>query len=362
MRVARLATRRRYLARKRHHLALVLSFGATGCSTRGAIQGNGPSQGVPSSATGAPTASTSPTRSARPPHPIRVADIPAPVDALAATSTALYAVSKDRGLVFAVPLNPPNAGAAKILSSSEHEPFAIVVRGNEPIWATANGVFAADEKGGRRALMNGVQVRAVTTGPNAVYVAVDDAIWRIDGSHSSVPAKVTTNAYVDELVVVGRSLVWRDGRQLWRFDLDDGKRTKLSPDNQRKPHDLSTDGKVVFWHEGEAELLPGRNPDAFLVDPSKSWGPRELPGGFGAWESADDYLVSNGYIYGAAKCKSVAQTEWQQFNSNDPQTSQGGAPVSENERSWYWIEMICADGGCGEGSRIFSVDKSACRH
>ncbi|APR81887.1 Hypothetical protein A7982_07236 [Minicystis rosea] len=271
-----------------------------------------------------------------------------------ASSTVLYALSKERGIVFAVPLNGHDAS---VLSSAEHEPFAVVVRREKPVWATADGVFTADGTNGRRALASG-SIRALASGPDGVYYATEDAIWRADGSRAA-PTKVVNDVQVrDELVVVGRSLVWREGREMWRFDLDRSTRTKLSPDTQRKPHGLATDGHLVFWHEGDADLLPGRSPNAFVADPSKGWEIRTLEGDY---ESNRDYLIDDGSVFTEGKCGLLARAGFREFALHDPDIAVGPSVVAANARSWYWSEGVCKDGRCGATTRVFGVEKAACR-
>jgi hypothetical protein len=203
----------------RAEILVALLLLVTGCPSR-RVPDDGEPRHVPSTGTPSPSASTGgPTASPSAGRPSRITDIPASVDALAASSTVLYAVSKERGLVFAVPLELHDAAAATVLSSSEREPFAIVVRRNKPIWATADGVFTTDESpSGRRALVHGEPIHALAAGPDAVYYGTSDAIWRMDGS-GAAPAKIA-DAHVDEeLIAIERSLAWRDRRELSAVDL-----------------------------------------------------------------------------------------------------------------------------------------------
>lgn len=324
-----------------------------GCARRSGVAGGGAPR--PSRAHHAPSAPHAPSvRGA-----VYVADIPAPLDALAATGTTLFAVSKERGQVYALELaSADHAPSLRVLSSAEREPFAVVARDGMAIWASADGVFTFDEaRAQRRALIEGRPVRALAVGAGGVYFATHDALWRGDWPRSSVVTELAREVNVDELVALDRWLVGRGGRTLFRVDLATGARSELPSTDQRKPHDLSTDGRLVLWHEGEADLLPGREPSAFVADSSASWQARRLEGTF---DSSDSLLLRAGIVYGQAKCAPVRSGAWRRFDSHDRQTAIGVSPVTDDARSWYWVEGVCGDGGCGESSRLFSVAKAAC--
>ncbi len=292
---------------------------------------------------------------------IRVADVTGPVDAMFATATVLYGVSKDRGELFSVALNDSHAQPRiQLLSTSEHAPFAILVFANKLVWATADGVFVSDTDGsGRRTLKSGRLMHALTSSKNGVFFASGDSLWHVEWTPSTQPLaakKIANDVSADELVALDGSLIWRDRRELWRLNLSSGKVVKLSPDSHRKPHGLSTDGRVVFWHEGEADLLPGREPLGFVAENS-NWTIHEAPGEYASWT---EFVIRDKYIYGPAQCKALMQEEWIRFNSDDPQTSIGPTPVTDNESRWYWVEALCEDGGSCIRSRIVAADKGAC--
>lgn len=324
-----------------------------GCARRAGVAGGGTP--LPSRAHHEPSAPHAPSvRGA-----VYVTDIPAPVDALAVTGTTLFAVSKERGQVYALELaRADRAPSLRVLSSAEREPFAVLARDGRPIWASADGVFTFDEaRAQRRALMEGRPVRALAVGAGGVYFATHDALWHGDWPRSSVVTVLARDVDVDELIALDRWLVWRSGRTLFRLELATGARSELPSTGQRKPHDLSTDGRHVLWHEGEADLLPGREPAAFVADSSASWAARRLEGTF---DASDRLLLRAGIVYGQAKCAPLGSGAWRRFDSRDRQTSIGVSPVTDDARSWYWVEAVCADGGCGETSRLFSVAKAAC--
>lgn len=280
------------------------------------------------------------------------------VDALFATPKMLYGVSKERGEVFSVALGEREP-RTKSVHSSEHQPSAVLVVADELIWATADGVFASSPSGqDRRPLKSGLPVHALASSGAELFFASDDALWQMDRSSSrtSVARKVAADVAVDELVAVGRALVWRDLRELWRLDLESHSKIRL-PD-YRKPNGLSTDGHVVFWHEGEPDLLPGREPMGFVAD-GRTWTIRESPG---EYDSGSGYLLDGKYIFGPAQCKELTRKEWTRVGTGDPQAALGRLPVAANETSWFWVEKVCGDGGCDSRSRIFVADKALCRH
>jgi hypothetical protein len=285
---------------------------------------------------------------------VTLAEVPGPVDALATSRMAVFGVSRARGIVFRIVGGDRGGHAgAHVLSSSEHEPFAIVTRGEKPVWASRDGLFACEEDGtGRRPLQEGAAVRAMAVGPHGVFFVASAVLWRVEWPQSSRVIRVADDVPADALVAMERSVVWLETKagKVWALDLFTGARTEVARD-QREPHDLSLvgDGRSAFWHESDADRPPGRRARAFLVE-SGSWSMRALPG---EYASSDQYLVRAGCIYGAATCKLATQFDWQRTDSGD-----GVAPIADDAARWYWMEA-----GSQAGLwRIVSADKGLCCH
>jgi hypothetical protein len=275
-------------------------------------------------------------------------------------------VSTTHGEIFSIALDAQGAPNMLTLHTGERAPITVRVVGDTLVWAGADGVFASKLSGqGRRALKTGASVRALTSDGNRVYFATENDLWQLDmrdmrdmrGAHAPSPTaqRVARGVVVDELVAVGTTLVWRDGRELWRLDLASGGRTQLPA--SRKPHGLATDGRQLFWHEGEADLLPGREPRALAAD-GQTWSIRELPG---AYDSADQYLIDGTQVFGPGRCKHIDLRAWMAIASDDPHTSLGVSPIAANAATWFWAEMLCQDGGCGPSMRVFAADRAHCR-
>ena len=288
---------------------------------------------------------------------IVVAVVREPIDALAVAASTIYAVSRARGDVLAI-AKTSRAGAsdpdasARTFGGPSREPFAIVVRGDRPAWATGEGVFGADADGAHpRALLRNDTVSALAAGPRGVYAAtrVPDAIWRIDWPQVTSAEIVVRDASASELVATASALAWirRDVRGVATYDLDTHATRTLARD-QRKPHDLSAAAGALLWHEGEADLAPGRDPSAFQADLRSG----TVTSAVGAYDSSNRYLVRSPYIYGAGVCKRSEDATFRRIDSGE-----GQPPITDDDKRVYWIE----DRHDGQW-RIVAIDKDLCCH
>ena len=284
------------------------------------------------------------------PRPVLLAEVPAWVSALAASGSTVYVASRDAGTIFAIDVDDPSP-RARVIASGEHEPGAIVVREGRPVWAATDGLFAGNP---RTRLAPGTITALATTDDGLVYADADaEAIERLRWPRESKPAPLITKETADQIVAGAGWIVWQSGRQVYRLDLASGVKSPLVAG--RKPHDLSTDGTFVFFHEGEADLLAGRDAVAFLYD-SRGWSSTNPPG---EWSSASAYAVDGANVFIGRACKRLDATDWRRFDVADAISSPAG-PVALDRRRFYWTEMVCNDAGCGASSRIYGIDTSAC--
>jgi hypothetical protein len=277
--------------------------------------------------------------------------VPGPISALATGRGILCGVSRSRGSVFALSLSDEEPKPREI-ATGEREPFAVVVRGSEPVWASRTGVFSSHDDGGNRTeLVKSDQVRALGAGPHDILFSDDIAIWRLEWPQAKKPVRVVSDASADEVVGTEETIAWIEhgSGDVFVFDLKATTRRQLAA-HQRKPHDLAVagDGHSVSWHEGEADLLPGREPRAYLSD-TVTGAIHELAGEFA---SSAEYRVRGPCVFGPGVCRPVALVGWTPFG-----TQPGEAPVTDDGTRLYWVES--ADGGLW---RIVSSLKASCCH
>lgn len=283
-------------------------------------------------------------------RPTVVGTFPGSVDALAISGSQLILASRSRGEIASLDLSPSHANApARVIASKEREPFAVVIRGASVAWASDEGVVAAGLDGkGRQVLLPSPGVAAIAPGSSGLFVAVRHpaAIWRLNWPGSGASTVVVPDAHADELVVAGDHLAWvHTSGAVMTHDLTRGV-TRTIADNQRKPHDLSVFRGTIAWHEGEAELLPGRAPGAFTADLQTG----VVTPAVGAQDSSNRYLPRGARIYGAAVCKAAHETTFQRLDSGE-----GEPPITDDAERWYWARDE------HDGSyQILAADKSAC--
>jgi hypothetical protein len=282
-----------------------------------------------------------------------VAELDGRIDALAGGGRdRLFGLQRGRGVVFSVDLSSEAGGAVRELSASERDPFALVVRAGSPVWASRDGVFVCDPDGhARQKLAEGEAIRALGAGPHGIVFADESALFRMEWPSAAKPVRLATGVAADEVLATDEAVVWidRGAGSVWSFDLASGDRKELAR-TQRKPHDLAlgSDGHSVFWHEGEADLMPGREPRAFLAD-TVSGALRELPG---VYDSSSHYVVQRACVFGPARCKSLLRVDWMRLDSGE-----GDGPVAEDARSFYWVGAV---GDGGSRWRISGASKGVC--
>jgi hypothetical protein len=284
-----------------------------------------------------------------------VAMIDGPIDALAAGRDALFGIESERGVVFSVALSGDAAGAVRQLAVGEREPFALVVRAGSPVWASREGVFVCDPDGhARRQLVASEHIRALASGPHGVVFSDDDALWRMEWPQASKAVRLAEGVDARELAATDEAVVWleRWPGSAWMLDLKSGSRKELAPAG-RKGHDLSlaNDGHSVMWHEGEADLLPGREPKAFLAD-TLSGAVRELPG---AYLSYNRYLMRGTCVLGPATCKSTSLVDWKHLDKGE-----GRAPIADDSDSFYWVSSPGARDTSNSASKVVATRKQTC--
>jgi hypothetical protein len=291
-------------------------------------------------------------------HARTVAELDVPIHALVGSRDGLFGVGRHDGVIFSVTLSGDAGGSVRKLSVSEREPFAIVARAGNPVWASREGVFTCEPDGReRRALFESGAIVALTASPHGVVFSDGKAIWRIEWPQAAKPIRLADGVDAEEVVATDETVVWieRSPGSVSALDLKSGARRQLAPAG-RKGHDLSlsNDGHSVLWHEGEADLLPGRDPRAFLAD-TLTGAIRELPG---AYESSKDYLLRGACVFGPATCKPVALVDWTRLD-----TGEGEAPIADDAGSFYWVTP--APVPCGSYPnrwRILSAPKTLCCH
>jgi len=293
-----------------------------------------------SPATAAPNASC---------HSTVVGTFAGSVDALTIEGSLLILASRSTGQIASLDLAASGANTpARVIASKEQAPFAVVVQGTSAVWASDEGVVASDLQGKERhVLLPSSGVAAIALGSGGLFVAVRDpaAIWRLSWPGSGAATRIVPDAYADELVADGDHLAWLNTAGSVRtWDLKKGA-IRVLADNQRKPHDLSASRGIIAWHEGEAELLPGREPGAFTADLQTG----VVTPAVGAQDSFNRYLTRGARIYGAAVCKAAQESAFLRLDSGE-----GEPPVADDAARWYWIQ-----GRDGE-TQILAADKSAC--
>jgi len=295
---------------------------------------------------------------APPASPRTVAELDVPIHALVASREALFGVGRWNGVVLSVALSGETGGAVRKLSSSEREPFAIVARAGSPVWASREGVFTCEPDGReRRALFESDAIVALAASPHGIVFSDAKAIWRLEWPQAAKPIRLVDGVDAEEIVATDETIVWIDGSpsSVRALDLKSSAQRQLAP-RGRKGHDLSlaNDGHSVLWHEGEADLLPGRDPQAFSAD-TLTGAIRELPG---AYESSRGYLLRGACVFGPAACKPVARVDWTRLD-----TGEGEAPVADDPKSFYWVAPAPAPAGSAVSRwRILSASKDACCH
>ncbi len=278
------------------------------------------------------------------------------IDALATFRGTLFGLVRERGVVFSVATTGDAGKGVFELSTVEKEPFALVVRAGSPVWASREGVFVCDPDGhDRRPLVTSDTVRALTSSPHGLVYSDAGGLWRMEWPQAKKAVRLAEDVFADEVVATDEAVVWLDrgSGSAWTLDLKSGARRAIGS-TERKPHDLSlsNDGKTVLWHEGEADLLPGREPRAFLAD-TVSFAVREVPGEFA---SASRYLLRGACLYGPAVCKPMAFVDWTRLDSGE-----GQAPVADDADRFYWVAQDSSGAERASArSRIVSASKAVC--
>jgi len=291
-------------------------------------------------------------------HARTVAELDVPIQALVASRDALFGVGRHDGVIFSVALSGDAGGSVRKLSTSEREPFAIVARAGSPVWASREGVLTCDADGReRRALYESDAIVALTASPHGIVFSDGKAIWRIEWPQAAKPIRLADDVDAREVVATDETVVWieRSPDRVSALDLKSGARRQLAPGG-RKGHDLSlsNDGHSVLWHEGEADLLPGREPRAFSAD-TLTGAVRELPG---AYDSSKDYLLRGACVFGPATCKPVALVDWTMLD-----TGEGESPLADDGGSFYWVAPAPAPGGSHPNRwRVLSAARALCCH
>ena len=268
-----------------------------------------------------------------------------PVDALASARESLFGVSGARGVVFSAALGGP--GLVHVLSSSERGPFAIVVRGGSPVWASREGIFASEADGtGRRRLVDDPTIRALAASPHGIVYSTGSAIFRMEWPQAANPTRLAEGVVADEVAATSEAVVWleRSAGTSWTLALESGARHELAR-GQREPHDLSlaSDGRTVLWHESAPT-----SPRAFTAD-TVSRQVRELAG---AYESDARYLLRSSCLVTPGACKAAALVDWTRLQASAP-----GAPLTDDASAFYWATAARGPGGKWD---ILSSRKDRC--
>jgi hypothetical protein len=282
--------------------------------------------------------------------PRTLATLHEPVDALAAGRGVLFGIDRAHGVVFAIAEEGDAAGNVREISHAEVEPFALVVRAGEPVWASRDGIFTSNEDGGqRRAIVESTTVRALGSGPHDIVFADDRGIARVEWPAAAKAIVLLPDVHADEVLATVETIVWleRGPGTVGLFDLKSRAKKQIAS-GQRKPRDLEVAGdeRSVTWHEGEAAEADTSRPRAFLAD-SVTGTVRELPG---AWEPSASYVVRGPCVFGPGVCKRVANGDWTLLT---PGPKTGRVVVVSSRVSW--AEDV------GEGVwRIVSTPLAAC--
>ncbi|MCL2448756.1 MAG: hypothetical protein FWD17_07415 [Polyangiaceae bacterium] len=281
-----------------------------------------------------------------------IVDVDGPVDALASSGAEIFAVLGERGTIVAVSTEPAHGGAVRIVSSSEHNPFAIIIRKGRPVWASLDGLvegIALAQGVERRQLATTNDISAIASAEDGtLYFATTDppAIWllELDGTRKRVVGPQTG---ADELLVQDRWVVWTDRNvgSVSSYDTVTHRLAVLGRD-QRRPHDLSGADAHVRWHEGEADLLPGRAAESFVADLAT----RHLERVREDDSAPSRVLLRANALYGEARCKRVTDSSWQRLDDGE-----GAPPVADDRQRWYWTTILP-----GGRWRVWSADKAMC--
>jgi hypothetical protein len=170
----------------------------------------------------------------------------------------------------------------------------------------------------------------------------------VDWPKSTAAAKVVGGVFADELIATERYLVWvtHSEGSTWVFDLATNRTTEALR-RQRKPHDLgvSRDGRTIFWHEGEADLLPGRTARAFEMD-STTLEVRDVTD---ASDPSEPGLLDGACAYGPGQVKRRGPGPWHTIGGGA-----GRSPMADDDERWFWLEDT------PDGPHIVSARKDAC--
>ena len=270
-----------------------------------------------------------------------IAEVRHSVDALVASNSGLYGASRD-GTIFSITFHHPQTQAAThILSVQERNPFAICVRDDRPVWASRNGVFTSEPDGRQRKMLrHDDSILALACDESGIYFSTATSIWRLDAKRGTV--KLVDGVSADEIIANDVWIAWLDHGKAGTVSVFD-RSTKQTHQlgTFRKPHDLTSDGSLLRWHEGDADILPGSNARAFVAD----IGSKVVTPLAGEFDSSDQYLSYGGIVLGAAKCQNDDH-KWIRFDNgtgHPPITSDYSAdhlPFKRGFFRWYWVEDV----------------------
>jgi hypothetical protein len=274
-----------------------------------------------------------------------------PLDHLVEGRGELYGIERGRGAVVALSEGDEDAApTVRELVANEHAPFALVVRGGKPVWASADGIFGWDDDGRRkRAIVSRPDIRALGSGPHDILFADTHGISRVEWPAAAHPVSVVPDVVADEVAGTSEAVIWieRGIGKVWAYDLRSAKRVEVAGE-QREPHDLAvaSDERSISWHEGgDGGHAP---PRAFLADIAAGT-VRELPG---RWDPSAHYVIQGSCVVGPGTCKSVATVEWIVLDQG-----KGTGAVAVGSGKVFWAESL----GDGVFGVLAAPISSCCR-
>ena len=273
-----------------------------------------------------------------------VAEIAADVTWLTDDATGVYGATAQGAVFHVVPSADGGPGEVKTIASGEEQPAWVVVRDGRPAWGSesfAQLVGANADGSGRRILAQGAQ--SVAAGPGGLYFAGPRGLWTVDWPRATTPrlvAPIDASAY--ELVVAEPWIVGASAtRGVWAYDLDTQAMRDIPqcPDGmcQRKPCNLTlgADGFTVAWHEGPAELLPGKSARAFAFS-LRSWQLTKLAGNDG--EAGANFVLDGACQLAAGGVKGSDQERWSEVTPGEPVSAL--EPVASGATEWVWVHGV----------------------
>jgi hypothetical protein len=263
--------------------------------------------------------------------PARPGDLWGGARVLEVVNGQLYLGLGDRALWVSPPAGPPRR-----LTTATADFVGLGGHAGRLVWGTETGVWTAAPDGTDTAQLYSGQVSALVAGSAGIYFTTPTHLYGSRELAAPAPLIETHVLFPGELALndVLVAFVDHGSGDVSVYDLNAAAPTRLAA-GLRGPHALTSAGTGFLWVEGEADLLPGREPDAFRATLGPSgWALDRVRLDL----STGDARSAHGCVFAAASCAAWGGS-WTRFDHGE-----GSGPTAVLGDWFYWTVMDTAGG------------------